>query len=109
MSLSYHTIGKKGHNCTDCTASMFSIQPHNRLPRHTVSLNHHLLLNHIRQNLCWILDGYQARLLGAVPYYVEPVALSVAVRLQPLVGRQLDEFSRASTRLDFDATYLTRL
>src|SRR5260370_10335347 len=81
----------------------------NRLPRHTVSLNYHLLLNHIRQNLCWILDGYQMWFLGAVPYHVEPVALSVTMRLQPLVGRQFDEFSLACTRLDLDATYLTRL
>src|SRR5712692_9815997 len=80
----------------------------NRLTRHAIPFNHHLLLYDIRQHLRRILDGDQVRLPGTVPNHVQPVALSVSARLQPLVGRQLHKLPFARSRFDLDTPYLAR-
>src|SRR2546430_16798245 len=85
------------------------VQSGNCLSWHSVSLNHYLLQHDIRERQCWILDGDDIRFGGAIPYDVEPVAVAMAVCLYPLIGGQFYKFAFASTRFNFDASYLSRV
>ena len=51
------------------------------LSRHTISFNHNLLLHSISQLLCRILNGNQPRLMSAVPDDIQPVSITMTLRL----------------------------
>src|SRR5205085_4692040 len=90
--LSYHTIGKKGYNCTDCTVSTF-VPFSNHFSRYAVSLDHYLLLYDIRQVFGGVLYRDQVWLSRAVPYHIEPVAFDVASGLYKFVRSEFDKLA----------------
>src|SRR6266487_4301987 len=89
------------------TILLMRVQSGNCLSWHAVTLNHYLLLDGLCQYPGGILNSDEIWLLSAIPNNIKPIALTMTVRLQPLVRGQFDKFAFSSTRFDLDTANLS--